>query len=512
MTNNSGTLSLTNCTVSGNSIGGSFDGGTTTLTNTIVAGNSGGDVDGPYSGTNNLIGGNPLLAPLGNYGGPTQTMALLPGSPAIDAGTTGPGIPTTDERGMGRVGPVDIGAFQSQGFTLTPVTGSSGQTAPIGSAFANPLAVTVTANNPIEPVNGGVVSFVNPGAGAQAVLSASSVIIAGGRAAVAAGPNNADGSYTVVASAVGSSPVSFLLTNTGATFPSLVVNTASDSPFPGPGLLSLREAIDFGNLNSAGTSTITFHIGNGAQTIDVGSSGYGPLPVITHPVILDGTTQPGFAGSPLIVLDGTDAGVGADGLVITAGGSTVRGLVINRFQPDPAAESEADPSLAGGNGILLESGGGNLIEGNYLGTDVTGTVALGNFNGLFIDGSANNTVGGTVPGSRNIISGNQFDGVLITNAGATGNVVLGNYIGTDVTGKHALGNGANGVSSYQSGGGNTIGGALRQPATSFPEMALAASPLVMRPASPTLWSATLSAPTSPAPIPWAMALACSSPA
>ncbi len=459
MTNNSGTLSLTNCTVSGNSIGGSFDGGTTTLTNTIVAGNASGDIAGPYSGTNNLIGGNPLLAPLGNYGGPTQTMALLPGSPAIDAGTTGPGIPTTDQRGMGRVGPVDIGAFESQGFTLTTVAGSTGQTAQFGAQFANPLGVTVAANNPIEPVNGGMVSFVNPGAGAQAVLSASSVIIAGGRAAVAAGPNNADGSYTVVASATGSSPVSFALTNTGATFRSLVVNTTSDALFPGAGLLSLREAIDFGNLNSAGTSTITFHIGNGAQTIDVGSSGYGPLPVITEPVIIDGTTQPGFAGSPLIELDGTDAGVGANGLVITAGGSTVKGLVINRFQPNPGAESSSDLSAPGGNGIVLDGGSGNLIEGNYLGTDITGTEALGNYNGVLIDGSANNTVGGTVSGSRNIISGNQFDGVLITNAGATGNVVLGNYVGTDVTGTHALGNAAVGVSSYQSGGGTTIGGA-----------------------------------------------------
>ena len=113
-----------------------------------------------------------MLAPLGNYGGPTQTMALLPGSPAIDAGTSGPGIPTTDQRGLGRVGAVDIGAFESQGFTLTVVAGSTPQTSTIGTAFANPLAVTVTANNPIEPVNGGVVSFVANRAanGASAIL------------------------------------------------------------------------------------------------------------------------------------------------------------------------------------------------------------------------------------------------------------------------------------------------------------------------------------------------------
>ena len=135
-------------------------------------------------------------------------MALLPGSPAINAGTSGPGIPTTDQRGLGRVGAVDIGAFESQGFTLTVVPGSTPQTSNIGTAFANPLAVTVTANNPVEPVNGGVVSFVaNPAAnGATAIFSASSAVIASGQAAVTAAPNNVDGSYTVVASATGSSP------------------------------------------------------------------------------------------------------------------------------------------------------------------------------------------------------------------------------------------------------------------------------------------------------------------
>jgi hypothetical protein len=294
--NLSAALTLTNCTVSGNS-GTSFFGralaafSAATLTNTIVAGNS---VRAPdifalsLSGSNNLIGigfapgltngvdGNlvgvtkPLLAPLGNYGGPTQTMALLPGSPALDAGTSGPGIPSTDQRGLGRVGAVDIGAFESQGFTLTPFPGSTPQTATIGTAFAQPLGVVVTANNPVEPVDGGVISFVaNPAAnGATAILASSSVVLAGGQAAITAGPNNVDGNYTVSTSLPGLT-TPFNLTNVGRVFAPLAVNTTSDALFPGVGLLSLREAIAFNNTAPSGNAAINFakSVFNKPQTI-----------------------------------------------------------------------------------------------------------------------------------------------------------------------------------------------------------------------------------------------------
>ena len=177
----------------------------------------------------------PGLAPLGNYGGTSLTMALLPGSPAIDAGT-GTGAPATDQRGYARVGGVDIGAFESQGFTLTLVAGSTPQSADIGTPFANPLAVSVTANNPLEPVDGGVVSFVaNRVSGATAILSASSAVIAGGQAAITAAPNNALGSYTVDASVPGLSPASFALTNTGTRLRGPGREYDERFPLPGPG-------------------------------------------------------------------------------------------------------------------------------------------------------------------------------------------------------------------------------------------------------------------------------------
>jgi hypothetical protein len=271
-----GKATLTNCTISGNSVVnnsvyyhnvtngsgmynvGTYYHGPMTLVNTIVAGNTTGglvvggvgDVIGNLAAgsSNNLIGGNPLLAPLGENGGPTQTMALLPGGPAIDAVTSGANIPLTDERGLSRDGNTDIGAFESQGFTLTPVAGSTPQSSNIGTAFA-PLALSVTANNSKEPVNGGIVQFtVNPASnGATAIVDATSAVIANGQAAIGATPNNTLGSYTVVASTTGAAPVSFELTNTGSVLTTLVVNTTSDSLSPGAGLLSLRDAVALAN-------------------------------------------------------------------------------------------------------------------------------------------------------------------------------------------------------------------------------------------------------------------------
>ncbi|NIN66028.1 MAG: right-handed parallel beta-helix repeat-containing protein, partial [Anaerolineae bacterium] len=84
----------------------------------------------------------------------------------------------------------------------------------------------------------------------------------------------------------------------------------------------------------------------------------------------------------------------------------------------------------------------NTVSGNYIGTDATGSVDLGNGNhGVFIFGGAQaNVIGGDTPGERNIISGNEYDGVLISGSGTTSNTVSGNYIGTDASGALDLGN------------------------------------------------------------------------
>jgi hypothetical protein len=210
-----------------------------------------------------------------------------------------------------------------------------------------------------------------------------------------------------------------------------VVSSTGDS-----GAGTLRQAILDANA-SGGLDTISFSIlGAGVHTI----TPLTPLPAVTDPVIIDGTTQPGFAGQPLIEINGTSAGANA-GLRLTAGNSTVRGLVINRFQTD---------------GIDISGGGTNIVACNYIGTDSSGLVARGNaFEGVLITSSSANVIGGTNVADRNLLSGNSDAGVYILNS--SGNFVLGNYIGTSVAGTAQLGNTNNGVAIYNSTA-NQVGG------------------------------------------------------
>ncbi|MFY9551612.1 MAG: IPT/TIG domain-containing protein [Thermoanaerobaculia bacterium] len=211
---------------------------------------------------------------------------------------------------------------------------------------------------------------------------------------------------------------------------------------------TLREAINAANA-SAGLDTIRFQIGSGAKTIQPLSA----LPTIVDPVTIDGTTQPGFSGTPLIELDGSSAGQGSNGLRIAGGGSLVTGLAINRFVA-------AFPA-SGGNGILIETAGGNEIRGCYIGTNLSGNAALGNGgDGVQISSSSSNLVGRISAGQRiNVISGNANYGVRVMGAGANMNTIAGDRIGTNAAGTLALPNGSSGV-AILTGTGNTIGSAI----------------------------------------------------
>lgn len=244
---------------------------------------------------------------------------------------------------------------------------------------------------------------------------------------------------------------------------------------------SLRAAIE--ELNALGPETtphrIEFDIsGTGPFTITPNSE----LPDITVPVVIDGETQPG-ASCPTssasanlqIVLDGSNAGTNAHGLIFEAGseGSTVRGLVIGNFDSSGirlisdgnivrcnhlGVGADGLSSMGNGDGVLINSsdnvvggqlgpaqrnvisansavsasgiyilsGDNNRIRGNFIGTTADGLGDLGNYYGIYVGGD-NNTIGGSNSLAGNVISGNGFFGIRVNNV--TGNVLMGNFIG-----------------------------------------------------------------------------------
>ncbi|HEV8327822.1 MAG TPA: DUF4347 domain-containing protein, partial [Nitrospiraceae bacterium] len=224
------------------------------------------------------------------------------------------------------------------------------------------------------------------------------------------------------------------------------VTTTSNS-----GANSLRQAINNANA-AAGTDTIVFNIaGAGLHTINMNTA----LPTITDRVIIDGYTQTGSSVNTLSVgnnavltieLDGTGSG-SVNGLTLGAGsdGSTIRGLVINRF------------SLSG----IQVNSTNNLIVGNWIGVDATGTLDRGNtVDGITISAN-NNTIGGSTAAERNVISGNNDEGIDI-DPGISGVIIRGNYIGTNASGTAAIGNGQAAAGTWGGvlidGNNNTLGG------------------------------------------------------
>jgi hypothetical protein len=202
-------------------------------------------------------------------------------------------------------------------------------------------------------------------------------------------------------------------------------------------LTAAEQAQIRGPINSGGQNTIAFNIFGGLQTIMVGSTGLGALPAVTNPLIIDGYTQPGAApatasadASLRIELDGSMLQAGS-GIHLRAGNSVVRGLAIKQFRF--------------GAGIMVSNQGGNHITGNYLGTDSTGTLALPNLFGMEVL-SDNNTIGGDTPTDRNVIA-TGGTGASAIEVWGSGNFVQGNFIGTDHSGTRALntGSGADGV-------------------------------------------------------------------
>ncbi|MFL5341107.1 MAG: beta strand repeat-containing protein, partial [Gemmataceae bacterium] len=216
-----------------------------------------------------------------------------------------------------------------------------------------------------------------------------------------------------------------------------VVNTNDTTDTNDPGYVgSLRWAIGQANADADPLSTINFNIAApGVQTISVASA----LPMIEHSVVINGYSQPGTSANthhmdepnpgndPNYRSDNANLLIRIDGtLSITGGGSTVEGLIVRN--------------------IRISGGGGNTIAGDFIGTDGD-LVLVGGGIGVSINGASNNTIGGTTPDSRNLIVARDTStdlgpssdlGAGIRTLSSSGNIIQGNFIGLDRTGKNVI--------------------------------------------------------------------------
>ncbi len=202
---------------------------------------------------------------------------------------------------------------------------------------------------------------------------------------------------------------------------------------------SLRQAILDANA-SPGADTIRFNIpGTGVHTIALASA----LPDVTDTLGIDGTTQPGYLDSPLIEIDGTNAGTSVIGLHVKASGSMIRGVVIDGFS---------------GNGLSLEGANNITITRCYIGVDPTGETDKGNGgDGIFLTNSSDDVIGGPTAADGNLISGNTGAGIHILFGGVSDRTLIQhNYIGVDRTGTEPMGNSGNGIDIFASSKTNQI--------------------------------------------------------
>lgn len=183
------------------------------------------------------------------------------------------------------------------------------------------------------------------------------------------------------------------------------------------GICTLRAAIQTANA-LPGLDRIHFSIGGGGH-IEPSTN----LPDSTGPLVVDGTTEPGYAGFPRIELSGALMGNNGIGLSLT-NDSVVRGIAINRFK-------EA--------GLRLLNNG--FVESCTVGADPLGQFPRGNGRGTFGLGGivlrgSNNLVGGTTVAARNLIAANGNAGVQIEGSFNVSelNTVIGNWFGLDSTG------------------------------------------------------------------------------
>jgi hypothetical protein len=205
----------------------------------------------------------------------------------------------------------------------------------------------------------------------------------------------------------------------------------------------------------------TYAIGNGIAGVDI-ANGAAAVQILNNVISANQSNGINVSGSSNIVqgnLIGTNA-AGTAALGNTLSGIAILGAANNLIGgTTPGTGNLISGNDASGLVIDLTGANDNTAEGNFIGTNPAGTAALGNsVDGVFIlNGATNNTIGGTTAGASNVISGNLGKGVEIDVMNTNGNKVQGNFIGTDLTGGYALGNQGTGVLLGNTSG-NVIGG------------------------------------------------------
>jgi titin len=237
-------------------------------------------------------------------------------------------------------------------------------------------------------------------------------------------------------------------------------------------------------VGTTGNQVLGNFIGlNAAGTADLGNTGDG--------VEINAGAANNTIGGTSVLARNVISGNGVNGVLITDAGSTGNKVLGNFIGLNAAGDGGLNNSSGGveistgaanntvggtsagarnvisgntNNGILIAGAGttGNNVQGNFIGLNSAGAADLGNStSGVEIfAGAANNTVGGTTAAARNVISGNTTNGILISGAGTTGNSVQGNFIGLNAAGTAALGNGQKGVRIRDGAANNAVGGAV----------------------------------------------------
>ena len=253
------------------------------------------------------------------------------------------------------------------------------------------------------------------------------------------GSNKSDGAGLAIIASTGNTAANNLvqgnLIGTNATGTAALGNSNR-------GGVSLENA---SNNTIGGTTAAARNIISGNNALTSGT------PVSGHGVSVGGTNNSVIGNYIGTDITGTvDLGNVQDGILVTGNNNTIGGTTAG-----------AGNVISGNDflGIALSGGTGTVIVGNFIGTNAAGTGDLGNTsNGVRITSSSGNTIGGTTASARNIISGNDAAGIQITGATAKNNFVTGNYIGTDVTGSVDLGNTTDGILVTSGANNNTIGG------------------------------------------------------